>query len=333
MTLGAEGEEPSMKLLETRKIWDKAPHNAFTDLVRHRARWWCGFREGKAHVSAEGSLRVITSLDGVQWESAALLTSDREDLRDAKLTIAADGRFLLYGAGLDQRKKPRVLRSYVWTSEDGRQWGAGRAIGAVNDWLWRVTRHGEAYYGIGYGCREIWQGGNQNSIRLYKSADGVTFNALVDSLRSGDYSNESTIVFRPDGTALCLLRRDPDSGLLGASMPPYREWKWLDIGCRIGGPHMLFLPDGRLLAAVRLYDGKTRTSLCRIDPRTGKLTEALTLPSGGDTSYAGLVLHDGLLWVSYYSSHEGKAAIYLARIKIDGWKGIPADRRISIDQS
>ena len=47
----------------------------------------------------------------------------------------------------------------------------------------------------------------------------------------------------------------------------------------------------------------------------GRLSESgyeplLTLPSGGDTSYPGLVWHDGLLWVSYYSSHEGKAAIY-----------------------
>jgi hypothetical protein len=42
----------------------------------------------------------------------------------------------------------------------------------------------------------------------------------------------------------------------------------------------------------------------------------LTLPSGGDTSYAGMVWHDGVLWVSYYASHEGKTAIYLARVKV-----------------
>jgi hypothetical protein len=42
----------------------------------------------------------------------------------------------------------------------------------------------------------------------------------------------------------------------------------------------------------------------------------LTLPSGGDTSYPGLVFHDGLLWMSYYSSHEGKAGVYLAKIRL-----------------
>jgi len=33
-----------------------------------------------------------------------------------------------------------------------------------------------------------------------------------------------------------------------------------------------------------------------------------------------MVWHDGLLWVSYYSTHEGKTSIYLARIRIPGQK-------------
>jgi hypothetical protein len=41
----------------------------------------------------------------------------------------------------------------------------------------------------------------------------------------------------------------------------------------------------------------------------------LALPSGGDCSYAGMVWHDDLLWISYYSSHEGKTSIYLATIR------------------
>jgi hypothetical protein len=85
---------------------------------------------------------------------------------------------------------------------------------------------------------------------------------------------------------------------------------------KIGGPHALRLPDDRIVAAARLYDGKVRTSLLWLDATAGTLTECLKLPSGGDTSYAGLVWHEGLLWVSYYSSHEGKASIYLAKVKL-----------------
>jgi len=49
---------------------------------------------------------------------------------------------------------------------------------------------------------------------------------------------------------------------------------------------------------------------------TGTLTELLTLPSGGDTSYAVLVFHQGLLWISYYSSHDEKTCIYLAKVRL-----------------
>ena len=79
---------------------------------------------------------------------------------------------------------------------------------------------------------------------------------------------------------------------------------------------MIRLPDRRLLATVRLYDGGLRTSLCWVDVEAGTLAEFLRLPSGGDTSYAGTLWHDGLVWISYYSSHDGKACIYLAKVKL-----------------
>ena len=126
-------------------------------------------------------------------------------------------------------------------------------------------------------------------------------------------------MFLPDESALCLLRRDGKGPVataqLGRSRPPYTAWTWVDLGKTIGGPTLLQLPDGRIVAGVRLLDGKARTSLCWLDPEAGKLDEFLTLPSGGDTSYPGLVWHDGRLWISYYSSHEGKASIYVARVK------------------
>jgi hypothetical protein len=126
------------------------------------------------------------------------------------------------------------------------------------------------------------------------------------------------MIFLDDDTCLCLLRRDGDdaSAQLGIAKPPYTDWSWKDLGVKIGGPHMIRLPDGRIVAAVRLYDGQVRTSLMWLDPEAGALTEFLKLPSGGDTSYPGLVWHDELLWVSYYSSHEGKTSIYLAKVKL-----------------
>ena len=47
------------------------------------------------------------------------------------------------------------------------------------------------------------------------------------------------------------------------------------------------------------------------------LHECLVLPSGGDTSYPGLVLIQGLLHISYYSSHQGKTAVYHSAIRLN----------------
>ncbi|MCS6865046.1 MAG: hypothetical protein NZS48_08280, partial [Gemmata sp.] len=147
------------------------------------------------------------------------------------------------------------------------------------------------------------------------------FDRLVERLFDKGYPNETSIVFVGD-TAYCLLRRDGEgagneTAMLGIAQAPFTKWEWKDLGVRIGGPHMIRLPDGQFIAAVRLYDKNVRTSLCRLDPVAGKLTEFLPLPSGGDTSYPGLVVYRDELWISYYSSHEGKTNIYLARMPID----------------
>lgn len=309
-TTGAAQKGP--RLVSVRKIWDAAPHNAFTDLVRFNGAWYCAFREGQAHVSPDGALRVITSRDGERWQSAARITDDRGDLRDAKLSVTPDGRLMLCGAMALHQPGPYRHQSLVWFSKDGQTWSRGEQVGDRDVWLWRVTWHAGQAYGIGYSTVE------PKFVRLYASREGRRFQEVVDHLYEQGYPNEHALVFMPDDTVHCLLRRDgtPSSALLGTAKPPYTEWSWKDLGKRVGGPALLRLPDGRIVAATRLMDGKVRTALSWLDPAKGTLTEFLSFPSGGDTSYPGLVWYDGLLWVSYYSSHEGKTSIYLAKVDL-----------------
>ncbi len=72
------------------------------------------------------------------------------------------------------------------------------------------------------------------------------------------------------------------------------------------------------MAAGRVIEkGIATTVLAELNVDKKTLQPMLTLPSGGDTSYPGLVWHDGQLWVSYYSSHEGKTSIYLATVRLE----------------
>jgi hypothetical protein len=298
-------------VVEVRKIWDEAPHNAFTDLIRFEDEWYCVFREGQKHVSPDGALRVITSRDGREWTSAARITSPEADLRDAKITVTPQGQLMLCGAAAMNPPSNIRHQSLAWFSKDGRTWSEPVKIGEPDFWLWRVTWRDDAAWGIGYATT------GPKIARLYKSRDGRDFDVWVETLFDVGYPNESSLLFQ-DGTCLCLLRRDgePNSGLLGIAQAPYKQWTWKDLGVRIGGPHMIQLPDGRIVAAGRSYDSGAKTRVWWLDPHTARLEEIVTLPSGGDTSYPGLVFHDGLLWVSYYSSHEGKTSIYLAKLKL-----------------
>ncbi len=97
----ASGQE----LLETRKIWDQAPHNAFTDLVRYRGSFYCTFRESAAHVpkgrAENGKIRILRSPDGKTWKSVGLLDSEQYDLRDPKISVTADQKLLVLMGGSD----------------------------------------------------------------------------------------------------------------------------------------------------------------------------------------------------------------------------------------
>ena len=319
---GADDSTPAARLVSVKRIWDKAQHNAFTDLIRFHDKWFCVFREGKGHISPDGKLRVLVSPDGETWHSTALIEQADADLRDAKITVTPGGELMLTGAAAIQRNGKTIgHQSYTWFSADGSTWSSARPIGDNDVWLWRTTwnHRDKTAYCAGYGTTSNT---DRIRLRLYRSKDGHTYNTLVPELLPNDTEpSETSILFRADGAAHCLLRRDgvQKSALLGVAHPPYRKWTWKDLGVRIGGPHMIELPDGRTVAAVRLYDKPVRTALCWLDPEKASLEEFMGLPSGGDTSYAGLVWHDEHLWVGYYSGHEAnhvrvKTSIYLAKV-------------------
>ncbi len=300
------------RLISVEKIWDQAPHNAFTDLIRFRERWYCAFREGSAHVSPDGAIRVISSADGAEWLPAFRIATGDADLRDPKFSITPDRRLMLSAVAAYHAPAAPVHQTLAWYTLDGRNWGIPFKIGDPDMWLWRVAWHRGSAYSMAYSTRP------DRFLRMYVGPEGLRFQTVADKVLTDGKPTEATLLFNNDDSALCLLRRDGGSGTawLGHSRPPYRAWEWQDLGVRLGGPDMLRVPDGRIVAAGRLYNPRQRTALCWLDPREATLTEFLTLPSGGDNSYPGLVFHDGLLWVSYYSSHEEKAAIYLAKVQL-----------------
>jgi hypothetical protein len=301
------------ELVEYRKIWDRAPHNAFTDLVVWREQFYCAFREGQGHAGDIGKLRVIRSTDGVTWNSVVALEMADDDLRDAALSVTPDDRLMVLGGAQQDINGQRATGTFVSFTDDGEQFTEPKIVIPPGRWLWRVTWHEGSAYGVSYATNE----GHPNSALLV-TQDGERYETVTDKLLGEGWPTEARVRFTRDGTCVCLHRRDgapQNSAYLGTASAPYTDWQWKDTGVYFGGPNLLQLPDGRWIGVGRLLDGGARTSVVEIDVEGGTINELLRLPSGGDTSYPGLVLHDGLLWISYYASHEGKSNIYLAKVR------------------
>ncbi len=301
------------ELVSVAKIWDAGKHNAFTDLLRHNQRWYCVFREGEGHVSADGTVRVLASDDGAVWESLAQLSSADGDLRDPKISVTPAGKLMISTVLWTPKDETTKHQSRVYLSEDGQTWDGPHDIGDKNFWLWRTSWHDGVAYNVGYGTH------GQQQVRLYSSKDGLAFTSLLDDLGvKNEKPNESALAWDSStGSALCLLRCEkPGIAQLGTAAPPYKEWTWHELDQMLGGPNLIRHESGAWLAAGRIYKPAAHTALCWLDTENHKLIEIAKLPSGGDTSYPGLAWHDGLLWMSYYSSHEGKTSVYLAKLKV-----------------
>lgn len=310
------------------KIWDQEPHNAFTDLIRFNDQFFVTFRSAGKHVprqsSEDGKIRVLTSADGEIWEPFALHELEGYDLRDPKLSITPEGRLMLHMGGsvyengklIQKLNHVSFLNSSTGTFSTPQPLRYAPELQSNQNWLWTITWHKDIAYGV------IYRGGK---VFLVKSSDGLYYE-LITPLNIDHFPNESKVVFLPNDEMMIIVRRDDKklqpaqrTGVLGTSQPPYTNWHWNTMDLRLGGPHLIPLQDDQWLLGTRAFHAehpKATTTLFSMDT-SGKTKKLIDLPSGGDTSYPGMVIHDDKLWVSYYSSHEGKTSIYMAQIPME----------------
>ena len=303
-------------IVSVERIWDRAAHNAFTSLVEFNDRFYCSFRESEDHVSEiNGSIRVIASDDGQNWYSVAHISERGVDLRDPQLSVTPDNRIMLnmggsiYTNGKLEGMEPRVS----FSDKAGKNFSAPQKITvderirSGKDWLWRATWHHGTSYATIYQPHS-----DETQVHLVESNDGLHYQFMTTfDVING---NETTLRFDPDDRMIAVVR-SKGNGYIGNSEYPYKTWEWNELESRLGGPDLICCENGTMLCATREYlpDRSTRTIIARVDT-DGSFTKLLTLPSGGDCSYPGLVMRDSILHVSYYSSHEEKTAVYMARI-------------------
>ena len=169
----------TVEVIEVNKIWDKAPHNAFTDLLRWNDIFYCAFREGRGHVSTDGKIRILESKDANRWDSAALIALEGFDLRDAHLSVTPDGRLMLLGGAAPRKKDNQSAPTGTFTSfsQDGKQWTRPQIVVQPGRWLWCVTWNQAKAYGVSYTAGE-----GARYLDLLVSHDGINYQPHVAKL-------------------------------------------------------------------------------------------------------------------------------------------------------
>ena len=287
-----------IRIVRSRKIFSDGKHNAFTGIAASRGATLVTFRSGATHVSFDGVIKVIASTDLSTWSVVAEKRLPGLDLRDPKL-VAFRGAARVYCGG---RPEEGPRQSLTFSTQDGSEFSEPIPVEGIPEghWLWWVQPFGERLFGTAY---------TDDHVGLYGSADGVQWEFLRDFPVPG---NEVSFDFDADGSLWALAREDGCGSVPAVCVadPPYASFRSVSRpALRMQGPLIKRLAGGCVLVGRR-WDLPGRRNL-RTDVfwlEDGRdPCFVRSLPSGGDTSYAGwLDVGEGAAVISYYSSHEHK---------------------------
>ena len=238
-------------------------------LVKFEGKYFCTFREGTGHIPAkdgtgDGKIRVLVSSDGNTWESAVLIAKAGYDLRDPKLSVTPDGRLMVLIGG-SVYKNGELLSQAPYASftdknakifTDPQPIMLDSKIASNRNWLWRVTWDKKVGYGVVYQSppNEEWK------VFLVNTSDGINYK-VVTELDVPGRPNESTVEILKKNKMRIIVRREVanGNGYLGYSQKDLTNWKWDDLGIRLGGPNIITLPNGKtVIGTCSFYLAKVK---------------------------------------------------------------------------
>ena len=329
---------PDVRVTNIRRVFHNGEHNAFTDLVRFRDKFYLTFRScPDGHmVHPTASVIIMTSDDCKQWEQVHRFGVEQRDTRDPHFLVFQDKLFVYSGTWYSGETTIPVKDydlnlhlGYAACSADGVTWQSPILLeGTFGHYIWRAATYGDKAYLCGrrktnFAVGPRGEGGAVESLML-ESDDGLIWRkrAFFQELQ-GD---ETAFQFEADGSVVAIGRRGSANAQLLRSRPPYQDWDRRDLDRYIGGPLIVSWGDRWVVGGRKsIGDRGPKMSMYWLVDDT--LHEFAELPSGGDTSYPGFIeLSPTQAIMSWYSSHEKDengspiTAIYMADLEV-----VPAD--------
>ena len=308
--------------VEIKKIWDRAPHNAYSDITFFKGKFYVVFRESEASDQGEGKIRILSSSDGDFWESSGLLAVNGVDLRDPKITYNPKKRLLILAGGVkkDGGETTGIVTYKSLSDPSGARFAEpepielDERIASDYNWLWRLTWYGKVGYGVL--CQTHVEGDEGKTKALLVSTSKGTEYELISELEIPGNPTEATVRFLT-GSEMAILtnmKGEGETAYLGTAKEPYTDWQWDKTELKLEGPNFELIPINKMVVGARLEDENGSYTGLIMGKKGEPYREVMRLPSGGETGHPGLYSIAGYVWMSYHSSHEGKASIYYVRI-------------------
>ncbi len=284
-------------------------YNMPTDLVSWNDLYWLSYRRGTGHRAGNSRIVLLRSNDLRRWHEVKLFESPYGfdggfSVAMGHFCIADQRLFMFLGV-----QTPNHV--FVTSTADGVNWSEPQLLelGDLHPYTWRVRYHEGSFYNA-----VTYLGEDEDVLDLITSDDGVHWNRhvrIADAPPKGQkfFTEESELLWRPDGELWCVVRTSGGAHLYW-SKRPYRSWQggikigWCSapVMCESGGQVYV---AGRGPAKVvinrnEIGGKKGAPTLYRLS-REG--TEPLvSFPAGGDCSYPGLISPEsGKLIMSFYS--------------------------------
>ncbi len=327
-------ETAKVTVSNIRRVFHNGEHNAFTDLVRFRGKFYLTFRScPDGHmVHPTASVIILVSDDAKQWRQVHRFRVAKRDTRDPHFLVFKEKLFVYTGTWYSGEKTlPRSEYDlnkhlgYAAWSDDGAKWHSPVMLeGTYGHYIWRANVfEGKAYL---CGRRKVeFETAPRGEGRAVQSAMLESDDGLIWRMRSlfqPSRGDETAFQFEADGSILAIGRQGSDKAQILRSKPPYDQWDRRFLDRYIGGPLLVRWGDRYVVGGRKSIGGRgPKTSMYWL--QGDDLVEFAELPSGGDTSYPGFIeLDERRAIMSWYSSHEkdddGKTitAIYMADLEI-----------------
>lgn len=312
----ADGPETDVKPISVTKVYGDGRHNMNTAFARWRDRYWLAFRTGMKHSGQDGATLVLASDDGQKFEKMHGIDGPLDE-RDVQF-VATPERLFLYVPIIERSPQAGVVcNMVVTTTTDGATWTAQQPVYEPKFCLWRPFLHEGKFWATAYRPGPY----GSRVLDLVRSNDGWKWEKVA-TMREGHAETETTLQFVAGGKLLAFHRDASKvlTGFLMTSEPPYTVWSEPQpLPTALNGQSAYtFEGVHYLLTRTIRQEGeelKLGTMIYTFDD-AGRINPYCKLPSSGDCAYPNALQVGNEMWVSYHSSHEGAANIYLARVPL-----------------